>query len=129
MIPKLRVARPTNDVAALRKFYVEALGMSELYAFVQHDGFDGLMVGHPQAPYHLEFTSEAGHVAARSPSPEHLLVFYYPELPAWEAAVAQLRAYGYQPVPAHNPYWDQQGLTFEDPDGYRVVLQQTAWSL
>nr|GFC98036.1 hypothetical protein [Tanacetum cinerariifolium] len=83
---------------------------------VTHDGFDGLMVGHPQAPYHLEFTSQAGHVAERSPSPEHLLVFYYPEQATWEAAVAQLRAHGYQPVPAHNPYWDQQGLTFEDPD-------------
>lgn len=129
MVPKLRVARPTNDIAALRKFYVEALGMSELYTFAQHDGFDGLMVGHPQAPYHLEFTSEVGHVAERAPSPEHLLVFYYPELAAWEAAIAQLRAQGYQPVPAHNPYWDRQGLTFEDPDGYRVVLQQTSWGL
>ena len=128
MLPKLRVARPTNDVAALRKFYVEALGMSELYAFVQHDRFDGLMVGHPLAPYHLEFTSQAGHVAARSSSPEHLLVFYYPEQAAWEAAVIQMRAHGYQPVPAYNPYWDQQGLTFEDPDGYRVVLQQAAWN-
>jgi catechol 2,3-dioxygenase-like lactoylglutathione lyase family enzyme len=90
MVPKLRVARPTNDIAALRKFYVEALGMSELYTFAQHDGFDGLMVGHPQAPYHLEFTSEVGHVAERAPSPEHLLVFYYPELAAWEAAIVQL---------------------------------------
>jgi catechol 2,3-dioxygenase-like lactoylglutathione lyase family enzyme len=103
--------------------------MSELYTFAQHDGFDGLMVGHPQAPYHLEFTNEAGHVAERAPSPEHLLVFYYPELAIWEAAIARLRTQGYQPVRAHNPYWDRQGLTFEDPDGYRVVLQQAAWSL
>ncbi|RZJ90460.1 MAG: VOC family protein, partial [Hymenobacter sp.] len=53
MMPTLRVARPTNDLAALRHFYVEALGLSELYAFAGHDGFDGLMVGQPQAPYHL----------------------------------------------------------------------------
>jgi catechol 2,3-dioxygenase-like lactoylglutathione lyase family enzyme len=128
-ILKLRVARPTNDLAALRRFYVHALGMSELYAFEAHDGFNGLMVGHPQAPYHLEFTTQVGHVAEQAPSPEHLLVFYYPELSAWETAVARLRAHGHQPVPAHNPYWDQQGLTFEDPDGYRVVLQQAAWSV
>lgn len=128
MIPKLRVARPTNDVAALRKFYVEALGLSELYAFAQHAGFDGLMVGHPQAPYHLEFTSQLGVIVDRAPTPEHLLVFYYPEQADWEAAVARLRAHGHKPVPAHNPYWDQQGLTFEDPDGYRVVLQQAAWN-
>jgi catechol 2,3-dioxygenase-like lactoylglutathione lyase family enzyme len=127
MIPKLRVARPTNDLAALRAFYVEALGMSELYAFAEHDGFDGLMVGHPQAAYHLEFTRQAGHAAPPAPTAEHLLVFYYPERAAWEAAVARMQAGGYSPVPAHNPYWDRQGLTFADPDGYRVVLQQAAW--
>lgn len=26
-----------------------------------------------------------------------------------------------------NPYWDRLGVTFEDPDGYRVVLQRDAW--
>ncbi len=25
-------------------------------------------------------------------------------------------------------YWDRQGITFEDPDGYRVVLQRTDWT-
>ncbi|RZK86665.1 MAG: VOC family protein, partial [Hymenobacter sp.] len=92
MIPKLRIARPTNDLAALRGFYVQGVGMSELYAFTQHDGFDGLMVGHPQAPYHLEFTRQAGHVAPPAPTAEHLLVFYYPEPADWQAAVARLRA-------------------------------------
>ncbi|MFD1872076.1 hypothetical protein [Hymenobacter bucti] len=77
-ILKLRVAHPTNDVAVLRKIYVDALGLSELYAFVQHDEFDALMVGHPQAPYHFEFTSKAGHVAKRAPSPKHLFVLHIP---------------------------------------------------
>jgi hypothetical protein len=35
---------------------------------------------------------------------------------------------GHKPVTAFNPYWDKNGKTFEDPDGYRVVLQNTAWS-
>lgn len=26
-----------------------------------------------------------------------------------------------------NSYWDRVGVTFEDPDGYRVVLQRDAW--
>lgn len=127
MIPTLRVARPTNDLAALRHFYIEGLGLQELYAFTGHDGFDGLMLGHPGAPYHLEFIREAGHVAPPAPTPENLLVFYLPERAAWEAAVARMQAHGYPAVPAHNAYWDRQGLTFEDPDGYRVVLQQAAW--
>ena len=128
MIPKLRVARPTNDLAAVRQFYVEGLGLSELYSFVNHDGFNGLMVGHPQAPYHLEFTRQAGIAVPPAPTAENLLVFYLPEKETWNAAVARMRAAGYPPVPAHNAYWDQQGLTFEDPDGYRVVLQQADWN-
>jgi prolyl oligopeptidase len=37
-------------------------------------------------------------------------------------------AAGYRAVPASNPYWDRDGLTFEDPDGYRVVLENSGWS-
>lgn len=129
MIPTLRVARPTNDLAALRHFYVEALGLSELYAFAGHDGFDGLMVGQAEAAYHLEFTQQVGHVVPLAPTAENLLVFYLPERATWEAAVARMQAHGYAAVPAHNAYWDQQGLTFADPDGYRVVLQNAAWAL
>ena len=129
MIPKLRIARPTNDLAALRHFYVDALGLQELYAFAGHMGFDGLMVGQPQAAYHLEFTQEAGQLVLPAPTAENLLVFYLPELGAWEAAVAQMQQHGYQPLPAHNAYWDRQGLTFADPDGYRVVLQRGDWKL
>jgi hypothetical protein len=40
--------------------------------------------------------------------------------------VERLVQHGYQPVPAFNPYWDQRGKTFEDPTGYRVVLQNAA---
>ena len=25
-------------------------------------------------------------------------------------------------------YWERHGLTYEDPDGYRVVLQNASWS-
>jgi catechol 2,3-dioxygenase-like lactoylglutathione lyase family enzyme len=128
MIPKLRIARPTNNLAAVRHFYMEGLGLTERYAFAGHDGFDGLMLGHPDAPYHFEFTQQAGHIVPPAPTAENLLVFYLPERAQWEAAVARMHVHGYAPVPAYNTYWDRLGLTFADPDGYRVVLQQAAWN-
>jgi hypothetical protein len=27
-----------------------------------------------------------------------------------------------------NPYWNEWGVTIEDPDGYRLVLCRRAWS-
>lgn len=59
--------------------------MTALYEFAQHEGFDGLMVGHPQAPYHFEFARQAGHVVAPAPTAEQLLIFCQPERVAREA--------------------------------------------
>jgi YycE-like protein len=41
---------------------------------------------------------------------------------------ARMLAAGFQRVPSYNPYWEAQGQTFEDLDGYRVVLQNIAWT-
>jgi catechol 2,3-dioxygenase-like lactoylglutathione lyase family enzyme len=128
-IPKLRIARPTDNLAALLPFYCDGLGLQQLYAFTAHDGFDGIMLGHPQAPYHLEFTHQPGHVVGRAPTADNLLVFYLPDAVVWQAAVQRMAAVGFAPVPSYNPYWDQLGCTFEDSDGYRVVLQRDAWEL
>jgi catechol 2,3-dioxygenase-like lactoylglutathione lyase family enzyme len=123
----LRIARPSDDLSAALRFYRDGLGFSILFEFRDHAGFDGVMLGHPGAPYHLEFTRKRGHVASRAPGPENLLVFYLPAPAAFETALARLKATGHQPVQAFNPYWDAHGVTFEDPDGYRIVLVPEAW--
>ena len=55
-VPKLRVARPTNNLAPLVHFYCEGLGLERLAGFTAHNGYDGVILGQPGAPYHLEFT-------------------------------------------------------------------------
>jgi catechol 2,3-dioxygenase-like lactoylglutathione lyase family enzyme len=123
----VRIARPTDDLAAVIRFYRDGLGLDVLAEFAGHDGFDGVMLGRPGAAYHLEFTRAAGHPAGRAPTQDNLLVFYLPDEEAFQAAVARMVQAGHTPVPAFNPYWDRQGRTYEDPDGYRVVLQNSAW--
>ncbi|MBA2935092.1 VOC family protein [Sphingomonas sp. CGMCC 1.13654] len=126
--PKLRVARPSDDLDALLRFYREGLGLDLLYRFEDHDGVDGMMLGSPGAPYHFEFTRARTHAVGRAPTQDHLLIFYLPHPAEWQAAVDRMRAAGFDPAPPFNPYWDRDGLTFEDPDGYRVVLQKAAWN-
>ena len=125
--PTLRVARPTDNLEALLPFYQQGLGLTVLFRFQDHNGFDGIMLGQPDAPYHLEFTRAHGYPAGRAPTQDNLLVFYLPDRTEWQAAVERMRSAGFDPVPSFNPYWDRNGLTFEDPDGYRVVLQNAAW--
>jgi catechol 2,3-dioxygenase-like lactoylglutathione lyase family enzyme len=128
MIPILRVARPSDDIDALLPFYCDGLGLKVLFRFDGHDGFDGVMLGREKAPYHFEFTRARGHTAGRAPTEDNLVVFYLPDPGEWQAAVDRMRAAGFAPVTPFNPYWERDGLTFEDPDGYRVVLQRAAWT-
>jgi catechol 2,3-dioxygenase-like lactoylglutathione lyase family enzyme len=121
------VARPSDDLEALVRFYRDGLGLDLRYRFENHDGFDGVILGRANAPYHLEFTRSHLHAAGRAPNQDNLLVFYIPDRDEWNAALAQMRAVGFAPIAAFNPYWDRNGCTFEDPDGYRIVLQNAAW--
>jgi catechol 2,3-dioxygenase-like lactoylglutathione lyase family enzyme len=126
--PTLRVARPTDHLEEVVRFYTNGLGLVRLGSFEDHDGFDGVMLGLPGAAYHLEFTRKRGHIAGPAPTQDNLLVFYLPEISEWQNAVARMRRASYQPVPSFNPYWDRAGRTFQDPDGYRVVLQNAPWT-
>jgi catechol 2,3-dioxygenase-like lactoylglutathione lyase family enzyme len=124
----LRVVRPTDDLAAVVRFYRDGLGLDVFYEFKDHDGFDGVMLGMKGAGYHLAFTRKAGHRVGKAPTEDNLLVFFLPDRAEWLQAIDRLAQHGYEPVPAFNPYWDRQGKTFADPDGYRVVIQNAAWS-
>jgi hypothetical protein len=124
----LRVARPTNNLEAIARMYVEGLGFNILGAFENHRGFDGVILGHPHTTYHLEFTSRHGHRAGTAPDAEHLLVFYMPDQADWKHACERAAVAGFEQVPSTNPYWDGHGRTFKDIDGYHIVLQHDAWS-
>ena len=124
----LRVARPTDRLDQVVRFYTEGLGLPILYRFENHDGFDGVMVGMPGEAYHFEFTHHRGHSVGRAPTQDNLIVFYLPEQLEWQQTIKRMNAAGYKPIKSYNPYWDNKGVTFEDPDGYRVVLQNDIWA-
>ena len=124
----LRIARPTDNLTAIADMYAKGLDFMVLAQFQDHEGFDGIILGHPQHPYHLEFTAQRGHQVGSAPTKDHLLVFYIPDQEEWEASCARMLTAGFRRVPSYNPYWDVQGRTFEDLDEYRVVLQNAAWT-
>ncbi len=123
----LRVARPTDNIQELLRFYRDGLGFEIIGSFEDHQAFDGIMLGHTGMSYHLEFTHHRGHHVGKAPTEENLLVFYIPDETEWQKAVERMIQQGFQPVKSSNPYWDVRGKTFEDPDGYRVVLESAAW--
>lgn len=127
MQPHLRIARPVSNLATTQDMYCRGLGLVVVGSFINHDGFDGVMLGIPDGGYHFEFTYYRGHPVAPAPTTEDLMVFYIPSSGEWQRTCASMLAAGFEQVVSFNPYWDIRGRTFEDHDGYRIVLENASW--
>ena len=108
--------------------YCRGLGLRVVGTFENQEGFDGVMLGIEGSNYHFEFTHCRTRPVAPAPTPEDLVVLYIPTEAEWKVRCANMLAAGFKQVASFNPYWEIRGRTYEDPDGYRVVLQQAEWS-
>lgn len=130
MLPKtskMRVARPTDNLKEITDMYIRGLGFNLLGSFTDHNGFDGSIIGHEKHSYHLEFTHHRGINVGKAPTQDNLLVFYFSNNEEWERCCKKMINAGFILMPSYNSYWDVVGKTFEDTDGYRVVLQNREW--
>lgn len=120
---QVRFARQTDRFEDVLRFYRDGLGLPERGRFDDHDGYDGAFLEVPGTGAHLELTTGGEHPAPE-PHPETLLVLYVGD----DAAVRELLdRSGAEPVAPANPYWAANGVTIEDPDGFRVVLVPDEW--
>jgi catechol 2,3-dioxygenase-like lactoylglutathione lyase family enzyme len=123
-VTELRVARHTDRLEEVVRFYRDGLGLPEIGRFEDHDGYDGVFLAVPGTGAHLELTTGGEHTAP-PPHPESLLVLY---LGSEETVAEKLERLGEDPVEPSNPYWKEHGVTIADPDGFRVVLVSESWS-
>jgi len=124
----LRIARPSHDLQASERFWVNGLGLDVLFRIDSsaEGGHALLMVGWPDAGWHLEFVSDPDSETPAAPTEEDLLVLYLQgEVDA--GVVRRLVDAGGTKVASRNPYWDHGGVTIVDPDGYRLVLTSRCW--
>ncbi|MFD0380769.1 VOC family protein [Streptomyces sp. NPDC127112] len=124
----VRVARPSRDLAAAERFYVDGLGLDVLWRTSGHvpGEHDLVMVGPAGGGWHFELTRDPENPVEPSPTVDDLFVVYLGQAPD-AALVRRLIACGGEQVPSNNPYWDEYGVTVTDPDGYRLVLCSRTW--
>ena len=124
----VRIARPSHDLRASERFWVDGLGLEVLFrADDSAEGGHGLMMaGWPGAAWHLEFVHDPDDETPAAPTEEDLLVLYLGG-EVDQDVIDRLVDAGGTRVAARNPYWDQWGVTIADPDGYRLVLSTRSW--
>jgi hypothetical protein len=122
---QFRIARPTNQLKKVVEFYTDGVGLDVVGSFEKHNGYDGVMLGLPDVSYHLEFTQHENGSLCPQPTEDNLLVFYIPDKTQRDSIGRRLMDMGYPQVQPENPYWEKDGITFADPDGRRIVLQNT----
>lgn len=118
---KLRTARHTDRLEEVVSFYIENLGLKILGSFKDHDSYDGVFIGKEKADWHLEFTT-SGSKAKHLSDEDDLIVFYCDSQDEFEIIRENFKRNNIPAVKAKNPYWQQNGLTYLDPDGFRIVI-------
>ncbi len=119
---QIRIARPTDKLDAVVTFYNEAVGLPILGHFERHAGYSGVMLGVPNTRCHLEFTHADAGSPCPAPTKDNLLVFYFSKVESYLSALQRITRHGHSLVEPDSPYWKEKSQTFEDPDGWRVVL-------
>lgn len=118
---KFRLARHTHQLAEIHRFYHDILGLDCIGSFEDHAGYDGRFYAFPNSNWEIEFTSTK-EKPVHHPDPDDLLVFYFDSEYELSQKIRTLESNGYQAVPAKNPYWNDKGKLFLDPDGFGIIL-------
>ncbi len=116
-----RFARHTNDLEQLSSFYINILGMEILGNFQKHNGYDDVFIGKSDENWHLEFTKSNESIQFIF-GEEDVLVFYPNTRLEYESILKKINNFSIKIIEAKNPYWNENGKMFLDPDGYRIVI-------
>lgn len=119
---KFRVARHTNDMQAMIDFYTNVIGLEVTDSFEDHNGgYNGVILGHPISEWELEFTTSST-AANHTFDQDDNLVFYAKNEKEYNEFMQRIAENNVETTQAANPYWNEFGVTVQDPDGYNVIV-------
>ncbi|OOG62585.1 VOC family protein [Flavobacterium sp. A45] len=118
---KLRVARHTNDLDKIEAFYINILGFERLGGFQNHNNYDGIFIGKSGLDWHFEFTQSKEKVN-HTFDEDDIIVLYPATILEFDVFFNRLIDNNISILPSKNPFWNQNGKMFLDPDGFRIVV-------
>jgi catechol 2,3-dioxygenase-like lactoylglutathione lyase family enzyme len=118
---KLRVARHTSNLDEIEDFYINILGFERLGGFQNHNNYEGVFIGKPDLDWHFEFTQSQEN-AKHTFDEDDVTVLYPATILEYDIFLNRLIDNNISILPSKNPFWNQNGKMFLDPDGFRIVV-------
>ncbi len=118
---QFRVARHTNQINEIKDFYTKVLNFEILGEFQNHNGYDGIFIGKPDLDWHLEFTTTHENVDHYFDE-DDCLVFYPTTQQEYDEIIERLELHHIKLIKSKNPYWNDNGISFLDPDGLVIIV-------
>ena len=116
-----RVARHTNDLEKVTRFYTSILNLELLGDFKNHDNYNGVFIGQKNTNWHLEFTA-SGEQTNHHFDDDDILVFYPLNKSEYEEILQKIYQHNITIYSSKNPYWNENGIMIKDPDGYNIIV-------
>lgn len=118
---EFRYARYTQNIESITNFYTSVLSFKILGRFNDHDGYDGVFLGIEGENWHLEFTQNT-EIPQSTFDEDDALVFYPKTQTSVDEILKNLRIFKVPILKTKNPYWNNKGHCFEDPDGFKIII-------
>jgi catechol 2,3-dioxygenase-like lactoylglutathione lyase family enzyme len=117
----LRFARHTNNLEKIEAFYINILGFERLGGFQNHNNYNGVFVGKPDLDWHFEFT-ESNDKANHHFDEDDVVVLYPSTMLEYNNLLESISNNNISIITSKNPYWNENGKLFLDPDGFRIII-------
>lgn len=117
----LRVARHTNNLDKIENFYINILDFERLGGFQNHNNYDGVFIGKSGVDWHFEFTQSEEKVN-HTFDEDDVTVLYPETVSEYNRFVNKLVENNISFITSKNPFWNENGKMFLDPDGFRIVI-------
>jgi len=118
---EFRCARHTDNLKLIEEFYTRIIGLEVLFSFENHNNYSGIFLGKQGHDWHLEFTT-SDNKAEHKFDIEDILVFYPAEKDEHDKIIEQIELNDIEKIKPGNPYWNDNGIMIQDPDGYGVIV-------
>ncbi|MGK4568049.1 VOC family protein [Flavobacterium sp. 3HN19-14] len=92
-----------------------------LGSFENHSNYNGIFIGNPESDWHFEFTSSPEN-PVHQPDDDDLIVLYPTEKTKFDQLLQNIKNRNIKIRQAKNPYWNENGILIQDPDGYGIVI-------